>query len=168
MSRVFILFLLTFTLLFSQETEEFPFIGVTVSSDSSDILKVPNNTIDKTRNTNIGIRYGQQTVDWRSMLTYSRSSGQKFLTVEIDRILLDELFGTSYVRPYLGLVAGIVKFDDVKLLDDSLYFYGFNGGLIIYATDNIDADISYHYYETFEDTEVANMQGATLSFHYFY
>jgi len=110
MSRVFILFLLTFSLLFSQETEEFPFIGVTVSYDSSDILTTTNkvNTID---NTNIGIRYGQQTVDWRSMLTYSRSSGQKFLTAEIDRILLDELFGTSYVRPYLGLVAGIVKFD---------------------------------------------------------
>jgi len=167
MSRVFILFLLTFSLLFSQETEEFPFIGVTVSYDSSDILTTTNkvNTID---NTNIGIRYGQQTVDWRSMLTYSRSSGQKFLTAEIDRILLDELFGTSYVRPYLGLVAGVVKFDEITLLDNSLYFYGFNGGLIIYTTDNIDADISYHYYETFDDTEVANIQGATLSFHYFY
>ena len=167
MSRVFILFLLTFSTLFSQEVEEFPFIGVTVSFESSDILTTTD-AINTEENTNIGIRYGQQTVDWRSMLTYTRSNKQKFFTAEIDRILLDEIYGSSLVRPYVGLTLGIVNFDKQNFVDNSMYFYGFNAGLIIYATDDIDADISYHYYETFDDTEVANMQGATLSLHYFY
>jgi len=167
MSRVIVLFLLAFSTLFSQDVEEFPFIGVTVSFDSADILNTSND-VNTLNATNIGIRYGQQTVDWRSMITYSRSGDQKSFTAEVDKILLDELFGTSILRPYLGLALGIVKFDDQDLVDDTNYFYGLNAGLIIYATDNVDADISYHYYETFDDTEIANLQGATLSVHYFY
>jgi len=167
MSKAIVLFILIFSSLFSQEIEEFPFIGVTVSFDSADILNTSND-VNAYKATNIGIRYGQQTVDWRSMITYSRSSEQKSLTVEIDKILLDELFGTSILRPYIGLAAGIVKMDEPVLIDDNSYFYGFNAGLIVYATDNIDADIAYHYYETFDDDEIANMQGATLSLHYFY
>jgi len=77
MSRVLILLLLTFSSLFSEEIEEFPFIGVTVSYESSDILTTTDE-VNTEKNTNIGIRYGQQTVDWRSMLTYSRSKNQKF------------------------------------------------------------------------------------------
>ena len=166
MSKIIILFLFTFSVLFA-EVEEFPFIGVTISAESSDILTTTDK-IDKHNNTNIGIRYGQQTVDWRSMLTYSRSSSQKLFFGEIDRILLDELFGTSMVRPFIGGVVGMAKFNDLDLIEDTSYFYGFNVGLIIYATDDIDADIAYHYYETFDDDEIANMQGATLSLHYFY
>jgi len=166
MSKIIILFLFTFSVLFA-EVEEFPFIGVTISAESSDILTTTDK-IDKHNNTNIGIRYGQQTIDWRSMLTYSRSSSQKLFFGEIDRILLDELFGTSMVRPFIGGVVGMAKFNDLDLIEDTSYFYGFNVGLIIYTTDDIDADIAYHYYETFDDDEIANMQGATLSLHYFY
>ena len=167
MSRILVLFLLTFSSLFAQEVEEFPFIGVTVSFDSTDILTTENN-IDTLRTNNIGIRYGQQTVDWRSMLTYNRSSDQKTFTAEIDKILLDELFGTSMLRPYLGFAGGIVRYDNQNLLNESAYFLGLNAGLIVYATDNIDADIAYHYYETLDNDEIANMQGATFSVHYFY
>ena len=166
MSKITILFFFTLSVLFA-EVEEFPFIGVTVSAESSDILTTTNK-VDNYTSTNIGIRYGQQTVDWRSMLTYSRSDEQKLFFGEIDRILLDELFGTTMVRPYIGGVVGMAKFSDLELIEDTNYFYGFNIGFIIYATDDIDADISYHYYETFDDDEIANMQGATLSLHYFY
>lgn len=167
MSRVIALFILTFSSLFAQEVEEFPFIGVTIAFDSADILNTSGD-VDASKSTNIGIRYGQQTVDWRSMITYTRSSKQKMLAVEIDKILLDELYGTSMFRPYVGLSAGVLKIDEPVLLNDSSYFYGFNAGLIVYATDNIDADIAYHYYETFDDDEIANIQGVTLSAHYFY
>lgn len=166
MSKILILFLVTYSVLIA-EVEEFPFIGVAISSESADILTTTND-IDKHKNTNIGIRYGQQTVDWRSMITYARSSKQKILSAEIDKILLDELFGTSTIRPYIGGVLGMAKFNELDLISDTSYFYGFNLGLIIYATDDIDADIAYHYYETFDDDEIANMQGATLSLHYFY
>jgi len=167
MSRVLILFLLAISSLFSKEIEEFPFIGVTISYESSDILTTTN-AINTEKNTNIGIRYGQQTVDWRSMFTYSRSNNQKFFVAEIDKILLDEIYGSPMFRPYVGLSLGAVHFDNQNFVDNTMYFYGFNAGLIIYATDNIDADLSYHYYETFDDTEVANMEGPTLSLHYFY
>ena len=167
MSRILVLFLLTFSSLFAQEVEEFPFIGVTVSFDTTDILTTSND-IDKLKTTNVGIRYGQQTVDWRSMFTYNRSSKQKSFTAEVDKILLDELFGTSVLRPYIGLAAGIVLFDEQNLLSNTAYFLGFNAGLIVYATDDIDADIAYHYYETVDNEEIANMQGLTFSVHYFY
>jgi len=167
MSRVLILLLLTFSSLFSEEIEEFPFIGVTVSYESSDILTTTDE-VNTEKNTNIGIRYGQQTVDWRSMFTYSRSKNQKFFVAEIDKILLDEIYGSPIFRPYVGVSIGAVHFDNQNFIDNTMYIYGFNAGLIIYATDNIDADLSYHYYETFNDTEVANMSGPTLSLHYFY
>lgn len=167
MSRVLVLFLLTVSSLFAQEVEEFPFIGVIVSYNSTDILTTTND-IEKLKTTNIGIRYGQQTVDWRSMFTYSRSSEQKDFTIEIDKILMDEFFGTSILRPYLGVSGGIALYDEQDLINDSSYFLGFNAGFIIYATDNLDADISYHYYETLDNEEIANMQGGTLSLHYFY
>lgn len=167
MSRVIALFILTFSSIFAQDVEDFPFIGVTISFDSTDILTTDND-VDASTSANIGVRYGQQTVDWRSMISYSRSSEQKMLAIEIDKILLDELFGTSIFRPYIGFSAGLLKIDEPDLIDDSSYFYGFNAGLIIYATDTLDADLGYHYYETFDDNEVANMQGAALSLHYFY
>jgi len=167
MSRILVLFLLTFSSLFAQEVEEFPFIGVSVSFDTTDILTTSND-INKLKTTNVGIRYGQQTVDWRSVFTYNRSSKQKSFAAEVDKILLDELFGTSVLRPYLGLAGGIVLFDEQNLLSDTAYFLGLNAGLIVYATDDIDADIAYHYYETVDNDEIANMQGLTFSVHYFY
>ena len=120
MSKIIILCLFTFSVLFA-EVEEFPFIGITISAESTDILTTTND-VDKHNNTNIGIRYGQQTVDWRSMLTYSRSNDQKLFFGEIDRIVLDELFGTSMVRPYVGGVIGIANFNDLNLIEKQNYF----------------------------------------------
>ncbi len=165
MSRILVLFSLLFTSLFSssQQLEEFPFIGITVSTHTID-LKNNNN-----KETIIGIRYGKQTVDWRTMFTYQfGQNGFESIALEVDKILMDEVFGMPEIRPYLGFSIGKISYEDNSLKDTSGYFYGGNLGLIIYATDNIDADISYHYYKAEEFDDLNNLQGGTLSLHYFY
>ncbi|RUM68972.1 MAG: hypothetical protein DSZ08_07385, partial [Sulfurovum sp.] len=162
MSKIFMLFILTFTLLISEEVEEFPFLGVTISSQSVNL-----ETTDVPSTASIGIRYGKQTVDWRTMFTYEYGDGSNIFSVEVDKILMDSLFNMSRFRPYIGLALGYISYDmpnnDQNLTevsgiiinednnttietDSSGYFYGLNAGLIIYATDNLDADLSYHYY----------------------
>ncbi|WP_295418785.1 hypothetical protein [Sulfurovum sp.] len=161
MSRILVLFSLIFTSLFSQEVEEFPFLGVTVSTQTVDLA-------DSKNETTLGIRYGKQTVDWRTMFTYCGNSSYKSFAMEIDKILMDEMFGTPKVRPYLGFSLGTIKYKDDNLADTSGYFYGGNLGLIIYASDNIDADLGYHYYKVEEFEDLDNIQGGTLALHYFY
>jgi opacity protein-like surface antigen len=100
--------------------------------------------------------------------------------VEVDKILLDDMFGTAKLRPYLGGVAGYMNFDTDELnlpseLEDSeLYeetngfYFGGNFGFIIYATDNIDVDISYHYYKVQNLDFLDDLHGASFGAHYFF
>lgn len=164
MFKVTLIFLFLLTSLFSQETEEFPFLGITVSTQSIDI----ENLSDK-KDTTIGIRYGKQTLDWRTMFTYEyKSNGFQSFSMEIDKILMDEIMGMPEFRPYIGASFGTIKYDDDSLSDTNGIFYGGNLGLLIYVTDNIDADLSYHYYKVDKVEEIDNIQGGTLSLHYFY
>jgi hypothetical protein len=166
MKRVTLLFLLTCSLLFSGNLEEYPFLGVTIATQTTDIANGAD--LDSETETSIGIRYGRQTVDWRTMFTFEYVSDiYRSFSVEIDKILMDDLFGYPEVRPYAGATVGYVTYlageEDV-----STYYYGANFGFIIYATDNIDADIAYHYYQIVDFDEVDSIQGASLSLHYFY
>jgi opacity protein-like surface antigen len=190
MSRIIILFSLLFTSLFSQRIEEFPFIGVTISTHSVDIHNINYNNDEVI----VGIRYGRQTVDWRTMFTYEfEQNGYKSFSLEIDKILMDEIYGMAEFRPYLGLSAGTISYADDTFLEESKksqpnitsrdtdddpeeessidtsgYFYGINAGLIIYAADNIDIDVSYHYYFVEDFDGLDNIQGGTIAVHYFY
>ena len=164
MLRVTLLFLFIFTSLFSEDVEEFPFLGVTVSTQSLDL-----DTLSDKKETSFAIRYGKQTIDWRTMFTYEfASNGYRLFSLEIDKILMDDIMGMPEFRPYLGASVGSISYKDDALTDSNGIFYGANLGFIIYATDNIDADLSYHYYnvENFDDLD--NIQGGTLSLHYFY
>jgi len=162
MLRVTLLFLFIFTSLFAEETEEFPFLGITVSAQSIE-------NANEQKETSIGLRYGKQTLNWRTMFTYEfASNNYQMLGMEIDKILMDEIMGMPEFRPYLGLTLGYLKYDNDALIDGSGLFYGANAGLIIYATDNMDVDLSYHYYKVNNIDELNNIQGATFSLHYFY
>ena len=168
MLRSIILFsLLSISLLSAKEVEEFSFIGVTVASDAIDILHV-DDSVAAEDTTNIGIRYGKQTLDWRTMFTYARDGENVSISAEIDMILKDDLFGITKLRPYIGVVIGAVNYNELDLLDQEGYFYGGSLGLVVYATDNLDADISYHYYETYDLDEISNIQGGAFALHYFY
>ena len=166
MKRITLLFLLTYSLLFSNNLEEYPFLGITIATQTTDIADFSD--IDTQTETSIGLRYGRQTIDWRTMFTFEYVKDiYRSFSVEIDKILMDDIFGYPEVRPYVGATAGIVTYlggDE----DASTYFYGANVGFIIYTTDNIDADLSYHYYKVIDFTELNNLQGASLSLHYFY
>jgi len=93
MLKIILLFTLLFSSLFSNQTEEFGFLGLNISGKTIDL----NSNNEQT--TSIGLRYGKQTLDWRMMFTYDYSKEYQSFSVEIDKILLDELFGTPKVRP---------------------------------------------------------------------
>ncbi|MGC9350958.1 MAG: hypothetical protein ACP5D3_03135, partial [Sulfurovum sp.] len=146
MIRMFFMLMLLFTLSSAQPHKDFPFVGISASSETVDI-----NNEDLSHKAGIGIQYGQQSLEWRTTfaLEYHQQSYYSF-SVEIDKILLDEMFGTPKLRPYLGGTVGYLGYDEDEL--DTMYeetkgfYFGGNFGFIIYATDDIDVDLGYHYY----------------------
>ncbi len=163
MSKIIVFLFFTLSLLFSQNDEKFPFVGLGISAQTVDV-----NTQNNKEST-ISLRYGKQTLDWRTYFSYEfKSSDYQSLSGEIDKVLLDELFGTPKLRPYLGLSVGILKYKDDSLEDTDGFYYGGNGGFIIYLADTIDLDLSYHYNIVQEIKTIDSIQGATLSLHYFF
>ncbi len=162
MSKITLVFIVLFGLLFAKDTQEYPFIGINGATQSINVFD------EDRRETGIGIRYGKQSIDWRTIFSYEYSKGYQSLSIEVDYILLDALFNTAKARPYLGLSAGALKLEDAYLVESNGYYIGANLGLIVYASDRVDMDISYHYH-TIQDIEEADyMHGATLALHYFF
>ena len=163
MSKIILILIFTLSSLFSQEDTKFPFVGLGVSAQTINLDTHNNN-----ENT-ILLRYGQQTLDWRASLAFEfKNSDYQSLSAEFDKILLDDLFGTAKLRPYLGLSLGILKYKNQILDDTDGFYYGGNGGFIIYLTDSIDLDLSYHYNIVQDIKAIDSMHGTTLSLHYFY
>jgi len=158
--------LLSFTIS-TYAVESFPFIGVTIETHTID-LKSSSNLPSEHEKT-IGIRYGRQTLDWRTMFTLSLNSDYTSFAMEIDKILLDSMFGMPELRPYIGATVGYIKYDAIPNIDTNEgLFYGANAGFLIYATDTIDTDISYHYYFMDSMNPLNTFKGVTLGVHYFY
>jgi hypothetical protein len=156
-------FLLFCSFLSAQESESFAFLGLGISAQSVDIQD------NDQKETSLFLRYGKQTLDWRTLFTYDfKGSDYQQFSVEVDKILLDKLFGTPKVRPYLGLSVGILKYKDDTLADTDGYYYGGNTGFIFYLTDSIDLDLNYHYNIIQEIETVDSVNGISLSLHYFY
>ena len=167
MSKFIVLFTFLFTTIFAQEDlEQFPFIGVTLASHSIDFKSITDTSSQD--ETVLGLRYGKQTLDWRTVFTLSGNNDFQTFALEIDRILLDELFGTPKIRPYLGAAIGYLHYDENDSLDSDGFYYGGNFGFLIYATATIDVDLSYHYYKVSGLDPLDTMQGASLSLHYFF
>lgn len=162
MSKKLFLFILISSGLFAKSPKQFPFFGI----QTTDQRITLNGTIH--RDTSIGIRYGKQTLDWRTMFTYDYSKKAQMLTMEIDKILSNTLFGSSKVRPYVGFSIGATKIEDASLNDNSGYSYGGSAGLIIYASDTVDVDVSYYYNEIQEIQNAKTMRGVKFSLHYFF
>lgn len=168
MIRLLIISLLILTSAEAQFKKNFPFFGISASTQSINI-----NDADKTNETGFGIRYGQQSQDWRTTfsLDHHLKSFSSF-SVHIDKILLDDMFGTPKLRPFLGGTAGYLKYDEDELEaeyeETDGFYYGGNFGFIIYATDDIDVDLSYHYYKVQNLDFLDDLHGATLALHYFF
>jgi hypothetical protein len=167
MFKFIVLISFLFTTLFAQQdVEEFHFIGLTVSADSMEFDSIAD-TGDQDETT-FGFRYGRQTLDWRTVFTISGNSDLQTFALEVDKILVDALFGMPEIRPYLGATVGYLHYDNDHTSDSDGYYYGGNVGLLLYATDTIDIDLAYHYYKVDKLEPIDTMQGASLSIHFFY
>jgi hypothetical protein len=162
MRKFIVLLSLLFTTLFAQQdAEQFHFVGLTVSTDSMDFESISN--LSSQDETAFGIRYGRQTLDWRTVFTLSGNGDLQTFALEVDKILVDALFGMPEIRPYLGASVGYLHYEE-----DDGYYYGGNFGFLLYTTDTIDVDLAYHYYKVEKLEPMDTMQGANLSIHYFY
>lgn len=162
MKKLILTFITMATLLVANETQSYPFVGVSLTSQSVDVLS------DTQQETAFGVRYGKQSVDWRTVFSYDYSKGYQKLGAEVDKILLDSMFKTAKIRPYTGLSAGVLSLDNDDLVENDGYYWGANVGFILYATDEIDVDVSYHYDKIGNIEKADSMQGASLLMHYFF
>jgi len=194
MTRFFMVFIFLFSTLFAEQ-ESFPFLGVSISSHTVDLMPIayeepnkPENP-ESTNETTFGIQYGVQTQDFRTTFTAQGNSNFQSIDVEVDYIFLDNMFGTPKVRPYIGGTLGYIRYDEnvTKTYNDNAIrkyaashdgntttfknrdgYYGLNTGLLFYVTDNLDADISFHYYFMDRIEPLDTMRGVTFALHYFY
>ncbi len=192
MTRFFMVFIFLFSTLFAEQ-ESFPFIGVTVSTQTVDLqpiatrapnrLKIPSSESETT----FGLQYGVQTKDYRTTFTVEGNSDFQSIDVEVDYIIFDEMFGTPKIRPYVGATLGYINYDkelitqynDNRIAEDektdtnttisnSDGYYGLDLGFLFYVTDDIDLDVGYHYYFMDRLKPLDTMNGASFSLHYFY
>ena len=169
MIRMLFILMLFFNLADAQFQKNFPFVGIFASTETINL-----NNEDPTHKSGIGIRYGQQSQDWRTTFTLDHhNQSYNSFSVEIDKILLDEMFGTPKLRPYLGGTAGYLKYDEdalegIPFEESNGFYYGGNFGFIIYATDDIDVDLGYHYYKVQNLDFLDDLHGLTLAVHYFF
>jgi len=120
MSKIFILFLFVFITLNATQ-ENFPFIGVSISTHTVNLLPVatkkpniPNNPKAQKENT-LGIQYGVQTQTLRTTFTAEGNNDFQSLDVEVDYIYMDSMFGTPKIRPYVGATLGYIRYDETLL-----------------------------------------------------
>lgn len=244
MSRLIVLLALLFTTLVAKQ-ETFSFIGVSISTETINLenrAKYMNNiggiyqdadgnskslpNIDE--DASFSLRYGQQTTDYRTIFAISGNSSFQTASIEVDKILMDDMFGFPEIRPYIGGVIGYIHYKgDIKTKDEDIddnattpttstttttsifnpdtnettteevtvttpvvvtettedteidldapflesndgFFYGANFGFLIYGMDNLDLDVSYHYYKVEGIEPIDVMQGFTFGINYFY
>jgi len=174
MFRTLIVSLLFLTSLFGESSKDFSFMGLSVATQNINI-----DPGGSSWEGGFALKYGQQSLDWRTVFNLDYTNDSYYgAFVEIDKILLDNMFGTAKLRPYLGGVAGYMKFNKDKLNlppeeselveETNGFYFGGNFGFIIYATDDIDIDLSYHYYKVQNLDFLNDLHGASLGAHYFF
>ncbi len=167
MLRTSVLLTLFLTALFSNQLpESFSFTGLSTAKNQTDFGSLSK--IQSQKETLIGVRYGQQTLDWRTMFTLTGGEKIGEFTLEIDKILLDDLFGYPEIRPYLGGMLGYLHYDDNQLTNQDGYYYGGAFGFLFYLTDRIDLDLSYQYKKVKDIDPLNTIKGPSMSIHYFY
>ncbi len=163
---------------FGQNEKNYSFLGISTSTRN-----INTNLGDSSWEKGVSIKYGKQSLDWRTIFALDYTQNSYFGGhMEIAKILSDSMFGTAKIRPYFAAVIGYMIYDDSNLnipinptsQESRLYeetnsiYYGGKFGFIIYATDTIDIDLSYHYHIVQNLEFLDDLHGATLSLHYFF
>ncbi len=157
-------YILTPLLLFSSlslgDSTKYPFVGIVGHST----------TINDENGGVAGIRYGQQSQDWRTSFTLETPHQEyQLISVAIDRTLLYSVT-TSKLRIYGGLVAAAVVFDKNDGSGDKSvgYGYGLGAGVMYYLTDNIDLDLGYRYMLVNDVDNLDEISSFGFAMHYFF
>ena len=165
--RVLAFILLFFTSINANSLQEYSFVGISVISENAGF-----NAEDERRETGLSLRYGQQTQEWRTTFSLEHHKDlYNSLAVEVDKILLDDMFGTAMIRPYLGLGVGYMRVDDAlnnTYGQSNGFYYGGRFGFIFYTSDDMDVDIGYRYYKVTNLDYLDDLHGASLAIHYFF
>jgi hypothetical protein len=159
MKKLLLLLTLLCASLYADDYEKYPFIGVTVATESVCLNGESDNAGA------IGINYGLQSRIDRSMLTLYSSGSFTSFGVEYDRILATELLAPE-IRAYGGLSGGLLYNEGAE--DEFGFYYGINLGVMLYTSKHIDIDLSYYYHQIEGMDDRDQRQGVRLLFHYFY
>ena len=163
MFKFLLLLTILSTSIFASNDEEFPFLGLTISTN---IMSFEEASREKEHT--IGFRYGKQSLGWRTMFSYNDNGDLSNFELEIDNILDDTINGLDTLRVYIGGVAGVIDYNVVDKKQGYKRYFGGTVGFLFYLTDRIDLDISYHYNKVDNFEPLSRMKGASFSLHYFY
>jgi opacity protein-like surface antigen len=147
------------------EENEFGFIGMGIGAygvSFDDNTSLPSENIST-----VALRMGRQTRRMRTLFSIEYSSELAGAGIFIDYIPFDTMFGTPYFRPYIGLHAQYLRYQSGDT-DEEGFGMGGQVGLLIYASDTIDVDLSYRYGFIQNSDILDSIDGFTLSLHYFY
>jgi hypothetical protein len=165
MTKLLLLLTLVYSILNADKLEEFPFVGLAVTTHSLDLPNTSNS--DDPIKSTVGLRWGQQSVDWRTLFNLQyQDSGVSSFSMEIDRVLIED----TLLRPYIGGNLGMISYSNTDNIDssESGFYWGITAGILMYASDNIDIDISLYHYNVEELDTLYHIQGASIAVHYFY
>lgn len=158
MKRALILIFLWTTLSFGET--KYPFVGIVgYSSD-----------MGGERGAIGGLRYGQQSRDWRTTFSAEMSyNDYQVFSIQVDRTLLYSLT-TSKLRIYGGLIgAAITQERNDGSGDKNLgYGYGVTTGLMFYLSDKIDLDLGYRYMRVTDLDTIDEINSVSFAIHYFF
>jgi hypothetical protein len=166
MKKLILLFLsiLFFSTSLYANEKLYSFIGIQASVSKFDKLSTPT----------IGLKYGKQSKDMRTAITYSygNKSNNTFqsLIMQVDSAILTQTFKDIAFKPYLGASFGIMQHKNQKLLgyDDKGFVYGINTGLSYIVNNNVDFDLGYRFLKTSKMKEIDTINDISFAMHYFY
>ena len=161
-NKLFLPLLLTCTTL-SAIDKSYSFIGI-----QTDYSKIHKSNVQS-----FGLKYGQQSNNYRTSLSYAYATQHDFsyqnLMLQIDTGIFKRAFKELPFKPYVGISLGVMEEKDKTLSQkDRGYLYGVNTGIAFIANDNLDFDLGYRYLKTHKLKNIDEINNINLSMHYFY
>jgi len=150
-------------------TEMYEFIGVQTGVSSA---SAGDKSGSDTTSPTIGLKYGQQTSEWRTAIyyNYAHHSDEKFHSVvaQVDHGIMMEAFADLPVKPYIGFSIGMMQ-HRYKGDSNSDFIYGINTGLNYVLNNHMDLDLSFQHLWTGSKLEnLDGMNNLNLSLHYYF
>ena len=120
----------------------------------------------------IGIRFGAQNQQWRSMLIVDYSNNtddnQKYERgmIQVDYFIPIWQMGNAAFKPYVGINGGYMNYESTGI-DESGFTYGAQIGFTAGVSDTIDLDVAYRYSVASPDA-IDNIGNVVVGINYLY